>query len=188
MPNPCQLFAEILDYPGPSVAEATKQCVAIMEAECPEAAAKLRDFEVASTASDLACVQELYTKSFDLQPDCTLNASYHLFGDDWRRSMFLAELKGIYESNAFPTGNELPDHLCLILRFIALKGPDEQTDELAQECVVPAIRRMLSTLKPGDNPYRHALEALLIWLRPSNEALVSYTAETAPSAMPEDFA
>lgn len=188
MPDAYQLFAEILDYPGPSVAEATRQCVAMVEAECPEAAVKLKDFEMASSASELTGLQQLYTGSFDLQPDCTFNMSYHLFGDDRRRSMFLAELKGIYESNSFQTGNELPDHLCLILRFIALKGPGEQTDELAQECVVPAIRRMLSTLKPGDNPYKHALEALLIWLRPSNEALGSYTAGSVPSAMPGDFA
>lgn len=187
MPNAYQLFADVLDYPRPSIAEATRQCVAMMEAECPEAAEKLKVFEVASTALDLASVQELYTESFDLQPDCTLNASYHLFGDDWRRSMFLAELKGIYDCNSFQAGNELPDHLCLVLRFIASQEPGEQTDELAQECVVPAIRRMLSTLKPGDNPYKHALEALLVWLRPSRGALVSYPAEIAPSAMPEEL-
>lgn len=188
MPNAYQLFADVLDYPRQSVGEATKKCVAMIAAECPEAGEKLKDFEMASAASELTHLQELYTKSFDLQPDCTLNASYHLFGDDWRRSMFLAELKGIYESNSFQTGNELPDHLCLILRFIALNGPGEQTDELEQECVVPAIRRMLSTLKPGDNPYKHALEALLIWLRPSNEALGSYTAGSVTSTIPENFA
>lgn len=187
MPSAYQLFAEILDYPGRAISQAIKQCLAILQVECREAAVKLEDFEIASTASKLSDLQELYTKSFDLQPDCTFNMSYHLFGDDRRRSMFLAELKGIYESNGFQAGNELPDHLCLILRFIGLKGPGEQTNELAEECVVPALRRMLSTLKPEDNPYRRALEALLIWLRPTDDVSVPFTAEPVPLIPPEEL-
>lgn len=188
MPNAYQLFAEILDYPGRPISQAIKQCLAILPIECSEAAANLKDFEIASTTMELARLQELYTESFDLKPDCTLNMSYHLFGDDWRRSMFLAELKGIYESNSFQTGNELPDHLCLILRFIALKGPEGQTNDLAQECVVPALRRMISGIRPENNPYKDALQALLIWLRPSDEVSIPFTAEKAPLVTPEEFA
>ncbi|HJT71749.1 MAG TPA: molecular chaperone TorD family protein [Terriglobales bacterium] len=155
----------------------------MMNSEDPHAAKQLKDFEQAITEMSLTRLQEIYTKHFDLHPDCTLNTSYHLFGDDWRRSMFLAELKGIYDANAFQQGNELPDHLCLILRFIALKGRIAEMDDLVHECVIPAVRHMIA-VTADDNPYRNALDALLIWLSDlSGSSASSAGQEQAASAV-----
>lgn len=166
------MFADLLDYPTPAVSVLARQCTEMMNSENPNAAEQLKNFEQAITGMSLTRLQEVYAKYFDLNPDCTLNTSYHLFGDDWRRSMFLAELKGIYDANAFPTGNELPDHLCLILRFIALNRRIAETDELVHECVIPALRHIVS-VTADDNPYRNALDALLIWLSDLSDSSVS---------------
>lgn len=164
MRNAWELFAALLDYPGPSTREYARECTALVAQESSEAAEKIQQFESACAAQKLSQLQELYTKSFDLRPDCTLNASYHLFGDDWRRSIFLAELQGIYSSCSFETGSELPDHLCLILCFLGTKERNEVTTELVEECVVPAVRRILQLVGQEENPYRGVLEALLMWL------------------------
>lgn len=161
MRNAFEWFARLLDYPGETIREDARNCMALLT---PEAAEKIRQFEAFCAATGLTKLQELYTKSFDLRPDCTLNASYHLFGDDWRRSIFLAELKGIYNSSSFETGSELPDHTCLILEFLGTKGQREQRDELAEECVIPAVRHILAAMAQEENPYKFVLEALLLWL------------------------
>lgn len=164
MPDAYELFADVLDYPGLQVLASVKQCIALVAPRNPIAAEKLMKFEATSSARSLGWLQELYAKTFDFEPDGTPNTSYHLFGDDWRRSVFLAELKGIYESNSFETGSELPDHLCLVLRFLALKGRGQQSSELVEECIIPAVRHMLLAVGQEDNPYKDALDALLIWL------------------------
>jgi nitrate reductase molybdenum cofactor assembly chaperone NarJ/NarW len=167
MRNAYEFFAELLDYPGPTTEENTRKCIALVAPASAEAAEKVRQFEAGCVARSLTQIQELYTKSFDLRPDCTLNTSYHLFGDDWRRSIFLAELKGIYNSCSFETGNELPDYLCLILRFLGTKERSGQTGELVEECVIPAVRHILLLIGQEENPYKEVLEALLLWLTAS---------------------
>lgn len=164
MANACEVFAALLDYPRPTTKEYARECRALLAEESLEAAEKIRQFEAFFAARKLSQLQELYTKSFDLRPDCTLNASYHLFGDDWRRSIFLAELQGIYNACSFETGKELPDHLCLILRFLGMKERNEAATELTEECVIPAVRHLRQVLGGEENPYRDVLEALLLWL------------------------
>ncbi|HSE32303.1 MAG TPA: hypothetical protein VLA93_12100, partial [Pyrinomonadaceae bacterium] len=40
----------------------------------------------------LSNLQELYTRTFDLNPACALEIGYHLFGENYKRGEFLANL------------------------------------------------------------------------------------------------
>lgn len=163
------VFALILDYPVRSVSEAVGQCAAELGAEAPEAQVHLLEFQTALTGKSLGQIQEIYIAAFDLRPDCTPNLSYHLFGDDARRGVFLAELKGRMEARGMSLGVELPDHLSFILEYLDLA--EEERPVLIEDCLLPALTRMIEVLDNSGNPYRHALCALLGFLRCQCEAL-----------------
>ena len=162
------LFAGILDYPQRSIAKPLADCAAELGPEVPEALAHLKEFQDALGDKSLRQLQEVYTNAFDLRPDCTPNLGYHLFGDDGRRGLFLAELKGRMESRGMPLGVELPDHIALLLRYLDIAEEEERTIVI-EDCLLPAVARMVEVLKPGGNPYRHALSALLSLLRHQRE-------------------
>jgi nitrate reductase delta subunit len=80
-------------------------------------------------------LQERYTALFDLNPATTLNLTWHAFGDNQERAAALARLQAIYTQAGWErTSGELPDHLPLLLEFLALAQPE------AREAVWPSLR------------------------------------------------
>ncbi|HYL38651.1 MAG TPA: molecular chaperone TorD family protein [Bryobacteraceae bacterium] len=157
------LFADILDYPAQPIAKAVNGCAAELEREFPEAHAHMADFQDAVVGRSLGQLQEIYINAFDLRPDCTPNLGYHLFGDDGRRGLFLAELKGRMETSGIALGSELPDHISLLLRYMCVV--EQERGALTEDCMLPAISRMAEVLASTENPYKHALHALLSLLQ-----------------------
>ncbi len=162
--NIYETFAGILEYPEGPLESAIEECVRLLGGEHAGAANLLRRFEAELAGFDLGRLQETYAGSFDLVPDCSLNLGYHLFGDDWRRSIFLANLIDRYRECGFYPERELPDHLCVMLRFLARREPVTGKDPLIDECLVPALNHILQTIDRRKNPYEAAIEALLLWL------------------------
>jgi|SRR6185437_687113 len=167
------LFAVIFDYPQAPITMLIRDCAAILAADAPDAPdafAQLMDFQAAIAPKSLGQLQEIYTNAFDLRPDCTTNLGYHMFGDDARRGVFLAELKGRMETCGMDLGVELPDHLAFILHYIDLV--EEERPVLLEDCLLPSVSKMADILKNSGNPYEHALCALLTLLRHQHEAFV----------------
>ena len=155
-------FAQILDYPTDSIKESLDECVAVLTSECPEASELLGQFRDLTAGKSLGTLEELYTNAFDLRPDCTPNLGYHLFGDDSRRGVFLAELKERLEQSGVTVGVELPDHLSLILRY--MDAAEEECPVLIEDCLLPTLTRMAVVLESGDNAYQFVLRSLKLWL------------------------
>jgi nitrate reductase molybdenum cofactor assembly chaperone NarJ/NarW len=170
------LFADVLDYPSPALTEQVRHCLSELTALQPEAAEMMRQFQTEQAKMTLGELEELYTSTFELQPDCTPNLGFHLFGNDARRNMFMAQLKQRMEAHHVALGSELPDHLSLILRLLAREGSEEERSVLIEDCLVPAASRMVDGLgqHAQSNAYEYALRALLIILRKESRA------ETAP--------
>lgn len=165
------LFASILDYPEPSLGEVVTQCAAGLETDAPEARAHLLEFQRIVDAKHIAELQEIYTSAFDLRPDCTPNLGYHLFGDDARRGVFLAELKTRMEACGLDLGTEIPDHWSLILKYLE-KAPEDRPP-IIEDCLLPALPRMIEVLQNTKNPYEHALRALVGLLQHQREMTVA---------------
>lgn len=161
-------FAEILDYPMRPLMEPVNECVADLAPDCPEASGFLGKFGSMIHGMSLGTLQELYTNAFDLRPDCTPNLGYHLFGDDSRRGVFLAELKERMERSGIATGVELPDHISLLLRYV--NAAKEERAVLIEDCLLPALSRIAEILDASGNPYRYGLRSLMLWLRFQQEA------------------
>jgi nitrate reductase molybdenum cofactor assembly chaperone NarJ/NarW len=173
------LFADILDYPERSIAKSLGDCIGELTA-IPEAHAQLKNFQNAIAENSLGQLQEVYTNAFDLRPDCTPNLGYHLFGDDGRRGLFLAELKGRMESRGIRPGVELPDHIALLLRYVDIADEEERLPVI-EDCLLPAVARMVEVLKPSGNPYEHALSALLSLIRHQHEGFTMSAETVEPS-------
>ena len=172
------LFAEILEYPTCSLYECFDECISLLLGWDHEAARLLRRFESTLARVPLTEMQEIYTRTFDLQPACFPYAGYHLFGEDYRRGLFMAGLKRQYLSHGFSAGKELPDHLAVILRFLAETSRDKENEELIHEGMIPALEKMLATgLREGDNPYREVLQALLLTLQKEDEKTRAHSGE-----------
>lgn len=161
-------LAKIFDYPVYPIAQEIEDCAAVLALEAPEANIYLLQFQNALMDKTLGEIQEIYTTAFDLRPDCTPNLSYHLFGDDGRRGLFLAELKGRMEAAGIGLGSELPDHLSLVLLY--MESAESDCPTLIEDCMIPALSRMVETLAPTGNPYQHGLRALLVLFQHQHDA------------------
>lgn len=89
---------------------------------------------------DIGYLEESYTGIFELNPTVAPYVGYHLFGESYMRSVFLSELKARLNLHNFDYGNELPDHIAVLLAFLS----KNITSDLAKELVNDAIRPMLN--------------------------------------------
>lgn len=160
----CRLFADILAYPAPILADRVEELLPFAMVADGEAARLLRRFREFVEKTPPARLEELYAGTFDLQPLCYPYIGYQLFGEEYRRGMFMARLREHYRSSGFVAEDDLPDHLCVILRLLASREPGEVERELVRDCMIPALVKMVAGFAELTNPYREALQALLLLL------------------------
>lgn len=160
------LFAEILEYPGARLARAVQECEALVASRNAEAGALLGRFRAFVEEAPLARLEEVYTGTFDLDAACHPYVGYHLFGESYKRSVFLLGLKERYTARGFAAGSELPDHVAVLLRFLATTDDAGLAAELVGEALLPALDRMTGTGE-GQSPkeYQRVLQALRLVLQ-----------------------
>ncbi len=157
-----QLLAEILKYPTPSLDNQVDDCASMLSDT--DAVRLLNKFQAFLKITTLERIEEIYTSTFDLQGICHPYVGYHLFGNGSQRGLFMAALRENYKTSGFSAGNELPDHLSIMLCF-ASNCTTPEKKELVNECIVPAVKRMVSDFEEDSNPYRGVLQALLLALQ-----------------------
>jgi len=105
-------------------------------------------------------LEEHYTRTFDINPQCTLEIGWHLYGEDYARGAFLVELRQTMRALGVEEGPELPDHLPSVLR--ALGRMAEPQAEVFSVCFLqPALFRMIGSYAEPGAPYRHLLRGVL---------------------------
>jgi nitrate reductase delta subunit len=148
------LFADILDYPAPGLANKAAECAALIGAAQPEAAALLESFHGFAGETSLGKLQEVYSGFFDLNSICHPYVGYQLFGENYKRSSFLIGLKKAYREERFEANSsDMPDRLSIVLRFVAHSKGGEEIDELLDRGLLPALARM--TTKPESDGHQH---------------------------------
>jgi nitrate reductase delta subunit len=165
----CALFAELLDYPTTGLSRQARDCAGLVASTCPSAATFLEEFCDVVLDMPLSRLEEIYTRTFDLKCLCYPYVGYHLVGESYRRGAFLARLGEGYRARGFAASRELPDHISVVLRFLALQpevwyaGPgDEAFDAvLLREGLVPALAKMAACFEEeSSNPYALIVRAL----------------------------
>lgn len=153
-------LADLLEYPGPDWDANVAACKKPVFGYSPEVLTSFAKFCDGVQGLSLSSLQELYTRTFDLNPVCALDIGYQLFGENYKRGVFLANLR---ETEApFDLGQEhqLPDYLPVLLRLLTKLDDKELRGSLIGECLVPALAKMLKAFGDGENPYRHLLETV----------------------------
>jgi len=166
------LLARLLDYPEEGgYAEAVARCVDVLEDGYAEAAALLHALHDHVRPMSNGEVQELYTRTFDINAVCTLEIGWHIYGEDYARGALLVKLREQLRLMNVPESCELPDHLTHVLLLIGrLTG--EQADELAARYLLPGLDKMLEGLTEGEHPYRALIEAVSKVVRTDHDVKV----------------
>jgi nitrate reductase molybdenum cofactor assembly chaperone NarJ/NarW len=147
------LFADILDYPAPGLARKAAECAAVVGGVQPQAAKLLQSFQEFAERHPLGKLQEVYSGFFDLNSICHPYVGYQLFGENYKRSIFLVGLKKSYRAEGFEASpDEIPDRLSVVLRYTSESTSDD-VDDLLVKGVLPALERM--TTKPETDSHQH---------------------------------
>jgi nitrate reductase delta subunit len=171
----CRQFATLLSYPIPSITSDAMTCSADLKQVSPEAATSLEGFIGFLKANDISRIEEAFTGTFDLQSLCHPYVGYQLCGESQQRTMFMIKLKDIYQEYGFVSGNELPDHLTEVVRFIGSIDDQECRQEIIQDGLLPALEKITQGIESDGHPYVALLNALQSFLTdtasPVNERL-----------------
>ncbi|WP_439924213.1 nitrate reductase molybdenum cofactor assembly chaperone [Nitrobacter sp. JJSN] len=147
------MFADILDYPELDLERKASECAALVRGVQPQAAALLESFRSFAEETAVGRLQEVYSGFFDLNSICHPYVGYQLFGENYKRSIFLVELKKSYRTGGFESDpSEIPDRLSIVLRFAA-QSEGEDVDALLNKGLLPALERM--TTKPETDGHEH---------------------------------
>ena len=167
------LFADLLDYPTLATSLKAGHCYERLQHSQPDLAPLLETFYRAMEQQTLEQMQELYTTTFDMQPVCYPYIGYQLFGESYKRGAFMAQLNEAYHAHDYSAGQELPDHLSVILHFLGLSTTVREDDfgqTLLVEGLAPALEKMLKAFDPQSaNPYSGILSALHLVLVHTSE-------------------
>jgi len=159
------LFGHILEPPGPSLSDQVNECISTLASSRREAAGLMNRFKTFVEQTPFRRVEEIYDETFGLAGVCYPYVGYHLLGDGSHRRLFLDGLKEQYQIYDFSAAQELPDHLGVMLQFLAKAEDEEEIDELISLCILPSLRRMLEGFEDRGTPYKNVLQALLLVLR-----------------------
>lgn len=138
------LLAEWFRYPSPQMNNKLLECQVFLNTRYPQQARMLLPFTERFLEMNLDQKEELYTKTFDIQALCYLDLGYIIFGEDYKRGVFLMNMKkeqDIIGNDYLP---ELPDHLCHVLTLLDIHPGKRFVEELVNRIVIPAIRQNIS--------------------------------------------
>lgn len=153
------LAAGLFFYPDAEYGARVERCQREFAAALPPAGEFLVAFADALEKLAPEQVEELFTRTFELNPLCALEVGWHLFGENYSRGEFLVQMRQQLRRHGLPESTELPDHLGHVLPVLARLADDESV-VFAEQYVLPALDKMLAQMAGKDNPYEKLLQAV----------------------------
>lgn len=140
-------MADLLDYPGPEFITQGQGTVNALRQNYPEIAHSVELFlnALPKTIIDL---QELHTRTFDVQAITTLSTGYILFGDDYKRGALLSNLNREHLNANNDCRGELADYLPNVLRLLPKLEDMELVNELVTHILLPSVMLMIKDFEP----------------------------------------
>lgn len=110
--------------------------------------------------ADIYELQETYVGLFDRSRTLSLNLFEHVHGESRDRGGAMVSLVETYRDAGFdPVTSELPDHLPVLLEFLAMRPADEARDVLADAAHIFAA--LIERLDRRETPYSAVFDVLL---------------------------
>jgi nitrate reductase delta subunit len=183
-----EILANLLEYPDDDwVARLDANKQRVVEG-CAGLAPQFLEFRKKIDGASVSALQEKYTQTFDLNPVCTLEVGYHLFGENYKRGLFLANLRETEAPYELGQRHQLPDNLPVLLRLLNRLTDTELRSALISECLIPAVDKMVAALSEAGNPYCGLLSVVSRALRfeaPDYFERGSFASFEGAEAMPE---
>jgi nitrate reductase assembly molybdenum cofactor insertion protein NarJ len=136
-------IADIFRYPEADSPSKVETCQKLVDTEYPEAGKVLQPFTEHFLSLDEDGREELFTKTFDVQPICYLDLGYVIFGEDYKRGSFLLHMKEEQKRIGRDCSPELPDNLYHVLHLLTIHTEKEFVDELVAKILVPGVKKMI---------------------------------------------
>jgi nitrate reductase delta subunit len=160
------MLAGLFEYPREDYKIRVEECIKGMEASgrYANAVEELKHFRHELEDISLDDIQGVFSYTFELTSDYTLDLGYHLF-DGFKRTNKLASIKGMYRAQGFPVDElskgELPDHLPIILKFLAFTKEEALKKDFMETFVVLAVERLQKNFdRNKQNIYSHLINAI----------------------------
>ncbi len=144
-----RLLAALLEYPDAEYPQRVRDLKTFLDRRYVKATAELDQFIAHLPSHDLLLMQELFTRSFDVQAITTLDVGYVLFGDDYKRGEMLANLNREHNAAGLDCGTELADYLPNLLRLLAVLEDEELVGDLVNGVLAPALLEMIGEFDPA---------------------------------------
>lgn len=172
-------LAYALAYPGDCFEERLDEALTLVRRHAPEAAVPLAAFRDAVGPLSPEAREELYTRTFDINPVCSLEIGWQLFGEEYHRGALLVRLRGELRRHGIEESTELPDHLTHVLSLLdRMDGGEAQS--FAECCVIPALDKMLVAFEEQENPYGDVLLAVGLFLKQRFVSAATLTPSPSP--------
>jgi len=166
------LLANLFEYPHQGDYGALlSKAIEALDPDYPSAVESLRSLHEHISTMSLEQVQEFYTRTFDINPVCTLEIGWHIYGEDYARGALLVKLREQLRLMNVPESCELPDHLTHVLLLIGRLAGDD-ADELAARYLLPGLDKMHEGMAEGEHPYRVLIEAISKVVRTDHDVKV----------------
>ncbi len=151
------VIADLLSYPGADF----RRLVALLGSSIntvPGVTELALAFEAATAGLSNEEIEELYTRTFDFNPDASLETGWQLFGETYERGAYLVKMRQLLRSCAIAESGELPDHLSYLLRVVG-RLSEEESGLICSMYLRKSVGKMAAAVVDRDNPYLKLLEA-----------------------------
>ena len=153
----------MLSYPAPDWQAVMPEIAGVIDADlriAAETRAALRRLADGFATADLYDLQESYVMLFDRSRTLSLNLFEHVHGESRDRGGAMVSLIETYRAGGFePATSELPDHLPVLLEFLATRPTREARDTLADAAHILDV--LATRLVRRESGYAAAFAALL---------------------------
>lgn len=160
-------LADIFEYPWTDIKGKVEEALNILEKNPvypSEVKESLQAFKEAIGSLSLDELQEVYSYTFEMSSDLTLDLGHHIL-DGFKRSGTLLQIKTMYKEHGFPfetyDRGELPDYLPLVLRFLDFVKDGEVKKRFRKEFLIKSLEKLYKNFSKNEgNPYKHLVDAV----------------------------
>ncbi|WP_310618760.1 nitrate reductase molybdenum cofactor assembly chaperone [Flexibacterium corallicola] len=153
----------VLSYPTRELQTAMPEIGGVLASDTRLTAAARRDLRPlvdALTINDIYDLEEQFVMLFDRSRTLSLNLFEHVHGEGRDRGGAMVSLVETYEEAGFtPATSELPDHLPVLLEFLATRPETEVKETLADAAHI--FEALSERLQRRDTPYAAVFKALV---------------------------
>jgi len=156
-----KILAEMFRYPTDNLKACSEKWEEIISMYNASLTSKLYPFINHINEKPASYQQEYYISTFDVQAMCFLDIGYVLYGEDYKRGIFLVNIKKEQIKAENDCGSELPDHLPNILTLLPKIADPDLAEELIYSILIPALHQMILKFRDTNNIYKGLLEILV---------------------------